>query len=135
MKLTNFKIITAVLVIFNSCTPNPKDQKGTVDISKDVIMANVINHKAYDVEVCNSFLPNMGDSTLKNAYTIYYYQSDGDTLKSHSAHIGTKEKYDKCDYQWDNDSTITFRLFNEQTKKSETHTAWGKGGSAGLKTN
>ena len=117
MKKINIKILLLAIVLLASCGKKVGEKNGIIDIVRGNIIAFTNDHKPYDVEVCTTMLPVMGDTVLKHFYVIYYYQNEHDTLRYHAAHIGTAEVFDKCDYKWENDSTVAFKLYNEATKK------------------
>lgn len=110
---------------------SPDSLKGIINIpdtrkSKDP-EENLTSHKPYDVEVYRT-------TFFGNAYNVRYYQLENDSLKSHSAIWGSKYNFDKAEYRWLSDTSVSIRLYNTVSKKEETFKLFGYGPWSGMET-
>ena len=121
-----------------SQAPNKPIQKISSDPLKGVInipdtrkskepQGKLASHKPYDVEVYRT-------NFFGNAYNVTYYQLENDSLKSHSAIWGSKYNFDKAEYRWLSDTSVSIRLYNTVSKKEETFKLFGYGASSGMET-
>lgn len=136
-------VINSILLLVFATTvfsqaPNKPIKKITPDPLKGVINIldtrkskspdeNLTSHKPYDVEVYRTIF-------FGNAYNVRYYQLENDSLKSHSAIWGSKYNFDKAEYRWLSDTSVSIRLYNTVSKKEETFKLFGYGPMSGMET-
>ncbi len=128
--MKNLILLSAFLFLFAACVSDKKKTEGVADI-KDVRSSgepNVdsITHQANDVEVYRTFF------IAGEAYKVFYYRMENDSLKSHMAIYGSNESYDKVAYNWLNDTLVSIRLFNSQTAWEKKFKVFGMGNSSGM---
>ena len=130
-KLYIMKILSlfGILILFCNCTSS-KDPMTTDIIKVENITnldAKLKEHKNKDVEV---FMSNMGN---KLVYSLTIYRNDNIKLHHYSAYVYSLNTYNNAEYEWVNDSTVTFNLINK-FHSHETYTVSGYGGTTALIT-
>lgn len=123
--LTAFTLAMLLL----ACSNSSRSAKGVVDI-KDVRNSeepqpNLGIHVAFDVEVYRTRL-------FDESYMFFYYQLENGNMVCHKAIYGSKDHYQKAAYHWLNDTMITFRLYNPDSKKELRVKLFGKGENSGV---
>ena len=122
-----------------ACKNSDLAMKGEVSIieSKTEVEPeiNLASHKNRDVEVYRMSFKDSTGLFGSGIYSVRYFQKENDTLRSHKAWFSTGENFDKAEYNWVNDTTVSVRLYNSQSKNEKKFTLFGFGGSSGLKQN
>lgn len=107
-----------------SCKQSAVERKGEVSIPDIRNITgpeeNLATHKPYDIEVHRILF-------MGNGYRVRYYQTENDTLKSHSASYMTDDDFDKAAYSWLTDTSVSIRLYNTALKKEKVLKVWGFG--------
>lgn len=134
--LTGFTILSLTALPW-ACKNSDLSKHGEVSIieskTEQEPETNIASHKNRDVEVYRISFKDTTGLFGSGIYSVRYFQKENDTLRSHKAWISTGENYDKAAYNWVNDTTVSVRLYNYQSKKEKKFTLFGFGRSSGMK--
>jgi len=134
--LAGFTVLTLTALPW-ACKNSDLSKQGEVSIieskTEQEPEINLDLHKNRDVEVYRISFKDTTGLFGSGVYSIRYFQKENDTLRSHKAWFSTGENFDKAAYNWVNDTTVSVRLYNSQSKKEKKFTLYGFGGSSGIK--
>lgn len=129
MKRTFFVYGFIVFSFFGCMFFSPK-MAGVVEISDfrktGIPRVDLSIHKDKDVEVKRTI------EFVGEAYEIFFYRMENDSLKYFSAIYGSEELFDKARYRWKNDSTVLIRLVSPVSNKKVKIKVWGIGPVTGM---
>ncbi len=116
------KTISFFILIILLCACGKTNSGKTISIidyeNATTLSPNVDLHKDKDVEIFISKLDN------HMVYSCIMYRIDDGELKGYQVHTVELNTYEKANYQWVNDSTMTFTLSNK-SHNSKTFTVTG----------
>ncbi len=111
------------------CDTSASKLHGVLDIpdfrnSKDPEI-DLASHKPYEVIVFRTYF--MGDT-----YRVRYYQNEKDSLYCNGVILSAEEDYNKLEYQWENDTTVSLRLFSTISNKEQKFSVSGSASGSSL---
>lgn len=122
------KILRAfVSILF--LTLSAQSQEKSLIINKEQPSLLPSEHKPLDVEVFKTIVP--GKKSGK-AYGVAFFRMENDSLRLFQTFYGTDAKFDVAYYKWENDTTVTIRLYNSKNRKHKTFKVFGSGATTGL---
>lgn len=123
------KILTYfIMILFFAIPPFPQE-KG-IKIYKKRPQTALQNHKVYDVVIYKTTL-TLGERT-GNFYVVNFYRNENNTLREFQCFYGSDNKFNKAFYKWENDSTVSLRLYNLKNKNQEIFKVYGSKQTTGI---
>ena len=127
-------LIVFLAVLF--CTCNITSDKKTISISdyresKIAPEIDASKHKNGDIQIFR--MPVFFMESVET-YTTIIYRNDNGELNGYKSYVGSDDEYDKATVIWDNDSTVSVKLFNSESGQSESFSMGGKGSKTWLST-
>ena len=131
--------VLSLTALPSACKNSDLSKNGEVSIieskTEEEPETNLASHKNGDVEVYRISFKDTTGLFGSGIYSIRYFQKENDTLRSHKAWISTGENFDKAAFNWVNDTTVSVRLYNYQSKKEKKVTLFGFGRTSGMREN
>ena len=121
-------LLFILIILFMSCaSTNGEIEIPILEYDKGIsnLVPNVALHKDKDVEIFRD------DEKNRIAYSFIIYRIDKGILRGYQANTSSLNTYNKANYQWVNDSTVSFRL-NNKFHISEKYTIIGNEGWTSL---
>jgi hypothetical protein len=136
--LSGFTVLM-LAVLPPACKNSDLTKEGEVSIieskTEQEPEVNLASHKNGDVEVYRISFKDTTGIFGSGIYSVRYFHKENDTLRYHKAWFSTGENFDQATYNWLNDTTVTVRLYNSQSKNEKKYTLFGYGRSSGIKQN
>ena len=131
-----FTLIPGLSSFSKNMNKNTKGKITIVDIKEGIDPEiTTVTHKPLEVQVYRLLLKE-GDSILgksaQQIYSVRYFKTENDTLTGYKAWLVNDDNYDKANYSWLNDSTVSLRLYNKATKKEWVTELYGMHGASGI---
>jgi len=123
-------LLFILIIFFVGCTsPNGDIEMSIRVFDKNInkLSPNVPSHKDKDVEILSSNFENGS----RIVYSCIIYRTDNGILKGYQAYVSSLNTYSEANYQWLNDSTVTFGLKNK-FNVSKKYTIMGYGSTTSL---
>ena len=127
-------LIPTVLVVFSlqfSCrhTNNVREAEvAIIDVGdSSVPEPNLAGHVAHNLVVYRSTPVFTGCE-----YNVQYYQEEKGILVSHQAGLEVEDTFDRAQYRWIDDTTVSISLYSTTTKKEHVFKVFGHGSSSGM---
>jgi hypothetical protein len=127
-----------LLLVVGECLAQGIKLSGVVNI-KDVRKLkepapDLANHKDRDIEVCRVMNQREGNIPAHEAYVVYFYRKENDTLRRYQVSYRSNENMDKAEYKWLDDTLASVRIFRSGSKKEITLKVFGHHDQDGTKT-
>lgn len=131
VKTISFVVFASAMMLLFGCSPSlPKGELSIASDNKPFKPdADLASHKPFDVEVNKTLLPMGGPG-----YSVSFYQNENGKLTNHYGFWGQEEEFDKAQYAWLNDSTVSIRLYNSKSQKEVKFKVFGYGSTNGIST-
>ena len=124
-KLLSFATIASFLLACDSTSINIIEIKDF--FPGDQPELKLENYKTGDVEIQRTGSPE------GSSYEIIYFHDYSGELKDYHALYVVPEIYNKAQYKWDNDTSVTVALVNSETESKYTLHLFGNGSSSGMR--